>query len=105
MEEKKPRHEEWYGNKELYEMFMNLKKEFLELKAELSLTRQFIKQYNHLQQTLNSCIEKIDTLEKIEDFTSGIIKGRSDLIIAFRKWGGWIIATAASAVAIYAHFT
>ena len=27
------RGKEWYGNKELYEMFLNLKKEFLELKA------------------------------------------------------------------------
>lgn len=97
--------EEWYGNKDLFEMFVNLKKEFLELKADLSLTRQFIKQYNHLQQTLNTCIDKINILEQIEDVNRGFIKGRSDIIIGFRKWGGWLIAVAASAVAIYAHFT
>ncbi|MFA6711226.1 MAG: hypothetical protein WCS33_00770 [Candidatus Caldatribacteriota bacterium] len=99
------RGKEWYGNKELYEMFLNLKKEFLELKAELSLTRQFIQQYNHLQKTLNLCMEKIDQLEKIEDITFGMSKGKKDILIAIRKWGGWVVGTAASAIAIYAHFT
>lgn len=95
---------EWYGNKELYEMFLSLKKEFLDLKSELSLTRQFIKQYNHLQQTVNMCMDKIDALEKMEDFATGMSRGKRELLFAIRKWGGWIVAIISSTVMICSYF-
>jgi len=69
---------EWYSNKELYEMMVNLSKGLEATNAELSKTQVLIRDYNGLRQ-------KIETCEKLLSEGAGKSTGAKDM------WG-WIIA-------------
>lgn len=70
--------QQWYTNKELYEMLQGLK-------ADLQETRLLIKQYNGLRQRIDSC-EGL-----ITDLVSQA-RGRASVGNAIRAWGGWLFA-------------
>jgi len=74
MEEK----EQWYTNKDLYEMVQDLR-------VDLRETRTLIKQYNGLRQRLDSCEEVLTDLVSQA-------KGRASVSNAIRAWGGWAVA-------------
>ena len=70
--------EQWYSNKELYEMIDSLKDELLE-------TRRVVKEYNELRRTLNAVVVKVDDMEK-----KG--QGKKEVADNIRLWGGWAVA-------------
>lgn len=47
--------EQWYTNKELFEMIQELKKEMAELCITMKETKTLIKDYNSLRQRLQNC--------------------------------------------------
>lgn len=53
---------QWYSNKELYEMMMELSKSIERVTAEMEQTAERIRAYNGLRDRLNECESKIDTL-------------------------------------------
>jgi hypothetical protein len=100
--------ENWYTNKDLFEMFQSLK-------DELQQTRSDIRQYNNLrgaivevQKTQISIIENCKNTtspsgyvgklhgevgELKEQWTKymGSIQGRKSVEGAFLRWGGWVL--------------
>jgi len=47
--------EQWYSNKELYEMMVDLSKGLEKTNAELEKTQVLIRDYNDLRQKINDC--------------------------------------------------
>ena len=51
---------EWYTNKELYEMMVNLSKGLEQTNAELAQTQVLIRDYNGLRERLDKCEQRVD---------------------------------------------
>lgn len=51
--------QEWYSNKELYEMMVDLSKGLEKTNAELAKTQVMIREYNGLRERLNVCEQHI----------------------------------------------
>ena len=79
--QERPKQEDWYNNKELFEMIQ-------ELKVQLIRTTHAVQEYNDLRETQNSILHKLEGLEETETKS----EGRGDLWELAREWGGWIIA-------------
>nr|QRZ17763.1 hypothetical protein JUJ52_18770 [Virgibacillus sp. AGTR] len=72
--------EQWYTNKDLFELINGLR-------SEMQETRNVIKKYNGLREELGVVKEKV---ERIEAKT----EGRKSVAEAIRLWGGWLFALA-----------
>lgn len=70
--------EQWYTNKDLFELIMGLK-------TELKETRTMIKQYNGLR-------EEVQGMEKRFIEHEAVSKGKSKVAQGIKEWGGWIVA-------------
>jgi hypothetical protein len=81
--------EQWYTNKDLFEMMQGLK-------AELAQTRADIKQYNNLRAQLAD----LQTRSVQWDAHLSAQVGTSKVADAIRQWGGWFVAIAALVVNI-----
>ena len=73
------RRQQWYTNKEIFEMVQNLRDELRE-------TRDVVKKYNGIRDDLDWCVNKLET-QKAKKEGSGIV------LENIRSWGGWAIAT------------
>jgi hypothetical protein len=54
------RREQWYGNKEIYDMLMGLKEEISEVRFEMRETKILIRDYNGLRSIVQDCKERLD---------------------------------------------
>jgi hypothetical protein len=54
--------QDWYSNKELYEMMVSLSKRLEVTDAELAKTQTLIRDYNGLRERLDKCEQGIDKL-------------------------------------------
>jgi len=54
--------EEFFSNRELYELFQSVAKEMNELKAEMRETRAIIRGYNGLRKKVDEVDEKVDKI-------------------------------------------
>ena len=79
--------EQWYSNKEIFEMVQ-------ELRGELRETREVVKKYNGIREDLNWCVLRLQNDSTTKEVRYTLIEG-------FREWGGWAVALA---VAIYKIF-
>lgn len=79
--------ENWYTNKEIFEMVQ-------ELRDEMSETRRVLHQYNDMQKDLAWAVECITQMQAAQHGRSSFQHGRSSFIIAMREWGGWLVALA-----------
>lgn len=52
--------QEWYSNKDLYEMMVNLSKGLEQTNAELAKTQVLIRDYNGLRERLDKCEQRVD---------------------------------------------
>ena len=87
------RRENWYTNKDLFEMIQVLTKSLGDMSRELELTRSAIKEYNGLRQCLNDVTARVIILEQKRLIMSMVRKGAME-------WGGWIIATILGLIAL-----
>ncbi|MCL6634005.1 MAG: CCDC90 family protein [Alicyclobacillus herbarius] len=85
--------EEWYSNKDLFEFFNALQREFDGLKAEMQQTREVIRRYNGLREELEKVKADVQTMQDEA-------RGRSSVGRSIREWGGWGVALL-SVVAAY----
>jgi len=51
--------QDWYSNKDLYEMMVNLSKRLESTDAELAKTQTLIRDYNGLRERLQTCEQRI----------------------------------------------
>lgn len=79
--------EQWYTNKELFEMINGLK-------SDLTETRKVVKEYNDLRRSLNDCIRRVAEIEQ-----RGV--GRQSVEQAILRWGPWAIAVVSAGWAIW----
>jgi len=54
--------ENWYDNKEIYEMLQEVKADMTDLRKEMAETRTMIRDYNSLRQKLEETATKVNTL-------------------------------------------
>lgn len=54
---------DWYDNKTLYEMMVDLSKRLESFGAELGKTQVLIRDYNGLRETINECVRRLDQHE------------------------------------------
>lgn len=54
--------ENWYNNKELFELIHKLEQDMADLKKEMAETRTLIRDYNNLRGKINDTAGKINTL-------------------------------------------
>jgi hypothetical protein len=78
---------EWYSNKELFEMFQDLKE-------ELAITREAVKRYNNIRTDLNAVMQRLTAIEERAIGRYGIGK-------AVREWGGWLVGLLGFLFALY----
>lgn len=71
---------QWYTNKDLFELIGELQKDMLE-------TRTTIKKYNGLYSKLAEVKNTVDDMQAQQ-------KGRNSVGSAIRNWGGWIFGLA-----------
>jgi hypothetical protein len=86
--------EQWYSNKDLFEMVQSLRGEMQSTRAELQETRIVVKQYNDLRKQLAGCQK--DILEIRQQAAGG-----SKVWDGIRLWGGWIVAILAFFYTLY----
>lgn len=77
--------EQWYTNKELFEMVQGLKEDMQAMSQELKQTREIVARYNSLREELENCKDRIDALQN-----QAI--GRYSVGDAVVRWGGWLVA-------------
>lgn len=82
---------EWYDNKRLYEMMVDLSKRLESLAAELGITQTMIRDYNGLRERLGKCERRLDQNE-------GAGKGSKDM------WG-YVVGGMGLLLAILARVT
>lgn len=76
----------WYSNKEIFEMLQGLKNELQE-------TRVIIRQYNGLRKDLAETMKRVAAIEQQNI-------GKSQVGTSIREWTGWVIAILALGVSI-----
>ena len=76
----------WYSNKEIFEMLQGLKEELRE-------TRILVTQYNGLRKDLAETMSKVAAIEQQN-------LGKTQVGTSIREWTGWVIAILALAVSI-----
>ena len=83
MGEEKP----WYTNKDLFEMLTGLKDELRE-------TREVVREFNTIQKQVTELMVRVSALEvsRVERYNVGK---------TVREWGGWLVAIASFAFAIW----
>ena len=54
----------WYSNKELFEMMEGFKREVTDLRIEMRETKTLIRDYNGLRKNINDTNKKMGELEK-----------------------------------------
>lgn len=69
---------QWYSNKDLYELINNLQ-------FELQETRTAIKKYNGLYSKLNAVREDVDEIKAIQE-------GKQQFSEQIKGWSGWIVS-------------
>lgn len=77
--------QEWYTNKELYEMMVDLSKGLEKTNAELAKTQVLIRDYNGLRVRLDKCekrVEQVYGAEKGSKDMWGYIVGGIGLLLA-----------------------
>jgi hypothetical protein len=74
------RREQWYTNRDIYEMVMSLR-------DELKKTQDVVVKYNGIRTDLNKCMTKMLEYENRA-------VGRYSVGQAIREWGGWLFALA-----------
>ena len=52
----------WYDNKEIYEMLQEVRQDMSALRQEMAATRTLIRDYNSLRQKLEETAAKVNTL-------------------------------------------
>lgn len=52
----------WYDNKDIYEMMQQIKQDMAALREEMAATRTLIRDYNSLRQKLEETATKVNTL-------------------------------------------
>ncbi len=57
--------EDWYDNKQLYEMLQNIKQEMTSLSKEMAETRTLIRDYNGLREKIDDTSERISKAESV----------------------------------------
>jgi len=77
--------EQWYTNKELFELINELQKDFQDLRSEMRQTREVIKKYNGLREELGQVRQEIDRIK-------AKTRGKQIVGDAIRNWGGWLFA-------------
>ncbi|MBM7598458.1 hypothetical protein JOC34_000815 [Virgibacillus halotolerans] len=78
-----PEQNEWYTNKDLFELIGNMQQEFHGLRSEMRETRTLMKQYNGLREEIGVVKDRVDAIEAKEE-------GRNSVGLAIRNWSGWI---------------
>lgn len=63
--------EQWYSNKDLFEMLETFKKEVTGLRMDMNETKTLIRDYNGLRQSINDVTAKVEALQ-------GIVKKSED---------------------------
>ena len=53
---------EWYSNKDLYEMMVDLSKRLETTNAEMAKTQTMIRDYNGLRERLDRCEQRVDEI-------------------------------------------
>jgi hypothetical protein len=76
---------EWYSNRDLFEMIQHLQGEIISLRSDLRATQEAIRRYNNLRADLEGVIMRVHAIEQQA-------VGRASVGRAVREWGGWIIA-------------
>lgn len=56
--------EQWYSNKELFEMLEGFKREVTDLRLEMKETKTLIRDYNGLRENINEANERINKVEE-----------------------------------------
>lgn len=81
--------QEWYTNKELYEMMVDLSKRLETTNAEMAKTQVLIRDYNGLRERLDKCEQRLDegTGQKSGSKDMwGYIVGGIGLLFAILAW-------------------
>lgn len=82
--------EDWYSNKDLFEMVQSLK-------VDLAETTKAVREYNNLRQTLNDVIRRVTCIEERS-------LGRHSVGKGIREWGGWVVGIIALMISLYINF-
>ncbi len=84
--------EQWYTNKELFEMLNNMREEFKDLSAEMRETRAIIRKYNGLREEVGECRKEVESVKEQMDVLKAKADGRSSVWNDIRGWVGVFLA-------------
>jgi len=77
--------DEWYNNKDLFEMIRGLTDEIKSVKTEMHETRMIIKEYNGLRKSIGKCEKRLDAMEVTDEV-------KKENTSNWKQWISWVIA-------------
>lgn len=75
---------QWYTNKDLHQMLINLERTLEKTMLELKVTQEKIDRYNGLIEKLTACEADIAKLKTAK-------QARSELLEKIRTWSAWLL--------------
>lgn len=81
--------QDWYTNKELYEMMVDLSKKLEKTNEEMSKTQVMIRDYNGLRERLNDCERRVDQVYGVSKGSKdmwGYVIGGVGMLLAILSW-------------------
>lgn len=88
---------QWYTNKELHKLIVEMSRDFEGLRADMRATRETIKKYNGLRKDIEELRIQVLKMESIK-------QGASKFGESIRSWGGWIFGLITLLVLLYTTF-
>jgi DNA repair exonuclease SbcCD ATPase subunit len=99
---------QWYTNKELFEMLNGMQKDFTDFRVELQETRTLIKSYNGLREEIAKMRAESEKLREESDAVKAQVQiivskqsGKQTALENVRNWGGWLFALATLMVLLF----
>lgn len=96
--------DEFYTNREIYEMLLAEKDERVKLSEELKLTRQYIEQYNGLRKEIQNHSLQIKDLQEARISLEQTAKGKHSVGQGVLNWGGLAFGLVATGILIIQFF-
>lgn len=84
--------EQWYTNKDLFELINRMQGDFRDLRSEMRETRAAIKKYNGLREEVGQAREEVGQIKEQVKALQAKAEGRFSVWEGIRNWGGWIVA-------------
>ena len=86
--------DQWYDNKQLFEMVQELKEDIRTISSEMKQTTEIIKKYNGLREQMEHCTKRLLAIENTAET-------KQKVGVSVQGWTGWLVAVISLIIALW----